>query len=59
MNKHGVSRHKYRSPSIGFEAQEFGTAREIVNNTPSILLAGVATHAESVVLQTCLPAQHT
>jgi len=32
---------------IGFEAHELGTAREIVNNAPSIRLAGVASHAVS------------
>jgi len=44
---------------IGFEAQELGTAREIVNDAPSIPLAGAATQAVSVVLQVPKPAQHT
>jgi hypothetical protein len=41
------------------EAHDCGTAREIFNNSPSIRLAGVATHAESVVLHVPKPAQHT
>jgi hypothetical protein len=42
---------------IGFETHELGTAREMVNDAPSIRLAGVGTHVMSEVLHTFIPAQ--
>jgi len=44
---------------IGFEVHDCGTAREIFNGAPSIRLAGVATHANSVVLHVPRSAQQT
>jgi hypothetical protein len=45
LNKHGVSLHKYRSPSITFPTHELGTVSAIVNGAPSIRFAGVATQS--------------
>ena len=59
LKRQGVSLQRYRRPLIGLEAHDCGTANEMVNDAPSIRLAGVATHAVSVVLQVPKPAQHT
>jgi len=59
LNKHGVSRRKYRSPSIPCPTHEPGTVRVIVNGAPGILLVGVATHAVSFEVHICFPRQQT
>jgi hypothetical protein len=59
LNKHGVSLHKYRSPSMTFPTQDGGTVRAMVNGSPSMRLAGVATHSVPFGVHICFPRQQT
>lgn len=58
LNKHGVSLHKYRRPSIRFPTHDDGTERVIIRGTPSTVLAGVANHSALVAVHMSFPRQH-